>query len=73
MKQNTEYKTEEKTEIPGLYKVDESLVINKDDIGLKNYKKIKARSARVDRVQEELKTLKNDINEIKEILRGLVK
>lgn len=64
---------EQKTSIPGLYKVDESLVINKDSEGLKKYKKIKARAARVDVVQNELKVLKKEVDEIREILKGLVK
>lgn len=64
---------EQKTAIPGFYKVDESLVINKDNDGLKAYKKRKLKETRVNKMQYELSDLKNDIKEIKELLRGLVK
>jgi peptidoglycan hydrolase CwlO-like protein len=64
---------EQKTEIPGLYKVSEGIIINKDNDALATYKKRKLREHKLDSMQEEMTSLKNDINEIKELLRSLIK
>lgn len=64
---------EQKTNVPGFYKVDESLVINKDNEGLKAYKKRKIKEAKLNRLQHELNYLKEDLKEIKELLKGLTK
>lgn len=64
---------EQKTEIPGLYKVGEGIIINKDNDALAIYKKKKLREHKLDSMQEEVTSLKNDINEIKELLRSLIK
>jgi hypothetical protein len=64
---------EQKTAIPGFYKVDESVVINKDNDALKAYKARKEKERMIKDVQVEVQNLKSDINEIKQMLRGLVK
>lgn len=64
---------EQKTIVPGFYKVDESLVINKDNEALKAYKNRKIKESRVNRINDELNNLKCDIKEIKDILKGLIK
>jgi len=62
---------EQKTAIPGFFKVDESVVVNKDSDALRAYKKQKHREMRIDRIQTELTEVKDDIQEIKEMIRGL--
>lgn len=64
---------DEKTKIPGFYKVDESTVINKDTEALKSYKKRKSKMRKVDKMEEDIAELKNSMNEIKDLLKGLVK
>lgn len=64
---------EQKTDVPGFYKVDESLIINKDNDALKAYKKRKIKESRVNNIHYELNNLKSDIKEIKELLKGLIK
>lgn len=62
-----------KTEVPGMYKVREGIVINKDKNALKMYKKQKAKMKRIDTIEEEMGNIKDSLNEIKEMLKGLVK
>lgn len=57
----------------GFYKVDESLAINKDNVGLKAYKMKKMKDREIGQIQMELTELKSDVNEIKQILRSLVR
>jgi|694.fasta_scaffold00075_76 hypothetical protein len=64
---------EQKTEVPGLYKVSEGILINRDTDALNAYKRNKQRMMAVDTLQQDMKTVKEDINEIKELLKGLVK
>jgi hypothetical protein len=62
-----------KTEVPGIYKECEGVLINKDDDGLVAYKKLKSQSKKIATFENDLKSLKNDMAEIKELLKGLVK
>lgn len=64
---------EQKTDVPGLYKVSEGIIINKDNIGLDAYKKKKMRERRIDDIQNDVASLKDDIMEIKELLKGLAR
>ena len=64
---------EQKTEIPGIYKVREGILINKDNDALTAYKKQKQKSMAVDYMQNDIAELKNDIQEIKDLLKGLIK
>jgi hypothetical protein len=62
-----------KTEVPGIFKVREGVLINTDNNSLAAYKNKKKRDRRVDEMQEDIQTLKNDLEEIKDLLRGLAK
>jgi hypothetical protein len=62
-----------KTEIAGVYKVSEGILINKDNEALRAYKSRKIRERKIEIIDNELMTLKNDISEIKNLLRGLIK
>jgi hypothetical protein len=62
-----------KTQVPGMYKVKEGVVINKDKDALKMYKKQKAKMKRLDTLEEEMGEIKTSLSEIKEMLKGLVK
>lgn len=64
---------ERKTEVPGMYKVREGVVINKDAEALENYKKRKAKNKKLDQLEEDVNTIKADMQEIKELLKGLAK
>jgi peptidoglycan hydrolase CwlO-like protein len=58
----------QKTAIPGIYKVSEGILINKDNDALKAYKARKNKDRQIEQVQEELYEVKKDINEIKSLL-----
>lgn len=62
-----------KTEVPGIVKVREGVLINTDNSSLAAYKNKKKRDIMIDSMQEEMQTLKNDLQEIKDLLRGLAK
>ena len=63
----------EKTEVPGIYKVREGILINKDNDSLKSYKKRKNRELRFNEMDQEVTEMKADIAEIKILLQQLVK
>lgn len=62
-----------KTEVPGIYKVRDGVLINTDNNSLAAYKNKKKRDKRVDEMQEDIQTLKNDLQEIKDLLKGLAR
>lgn len=62
---------EYKTELPGYYKVDESVVINKDNDALITYKKKKMKDIKLVKLENDLSSLKSDMEEIKQLLKGL--
>lgn len=64
---------EYKTELPGYYKVDESVVINKDNDALITYKKKKMKDIKLVKLENDISSLKSDMEEIKQILKGLSK
>jgi hypothetical protein len=64
---------EQKTEVPGIYKVGEGVLINKDNEALRSYKMKKDKDRKVLKLEEDISLLKNDISEIKNLLKGLVK
>jgi hydroxyethylthiazole kinase-like sugar kinase family protein len=64
---------EKKTEVPGIYKVSEGVLINKDNEALKAYKLRKEKDRKMAKLENEITVIKNDMQEIKELLRGLVK
>ena len=65
--------TAKKTDVPGMYKVREGIVINKDNDALEAYKKRKMNNQKVDILEEQVQDIKNDLEEIKQLLRGLIK
>lgn len=71
---------EEKTQIPGIYRSAEGVLINKDNDALAAYKKRKQKEKKINTLEEsfhhirsDLLVIKEDINEIRELLRGLVR
>jgi hypothetical protein len=63
----------QKTEVPGIYKVQDGILINKDSDALDAYKKKRIREHKIMTIQDEISELKNDISEIKSLLKGLVR
>lgn len=63
----------EKTEVPGVYKERDGILINKDNQALAAYKKRMRKEKAIDDMQIEMIELKNDIQEIKDLIKGLVK
>jgi len=62
---------DQKTEVSGIYKVREGVLINKDNDALKIYKNKKFKERRIDEIQNDVLSLKDDIAEIKQLLKGL--
>jgi len=65
--------TEAKTEIQGIYKASEGVLINKDNAGLQNYKLRKAKENKINEFEKKIEDLQSDMSEIKILLKGLVK
>lgn len=63
----------QKTEVPGIYKVTEGVLINKDMEALKAYKLKKQKDRKIKEIEEVVVNLRDDINEIKQILKGLIR
>jgi len=66
----------QKTEVSGIYKVRDGILINKDNEALQAYKRKKLREnniKEIENLKEDMVSLKSDIQEIKDLLRSLVK
>ena len=63
----------EKTEVPGIYKKSEGVLINKDNDALKAYKIRKIKENKINIIESDMEQIKTDMHEIKELLRGLLK
>jgi hypothetical protein len=63
----------QKTDIPGIYKERDGILINRDEEGLIAYKKRKQQSNKIVFLENEINILKNDIKEMKEMIRSLTK
>lgn len=63
----------QKTEISGVLKVGEGILINTDNDSLKAYKARKSRERKIDELDKSLESMKSELSEIKELLKGLVK
>lgn len=61
-----------KTDVPGIYKDGEGVLINKDNEALRAYRFQKNQRHKQVELEEEVKSIKSDIEEIKELLKGLV-
>jgi chaperonin cofactor prefoldin len=67
----------QKTEIPGLYKESEGVLINADKEALMNYKKrrelLLAKDKRINTLETRMDKISEDMEEIKSLLRKLTK
>ena len=66
----------QKTEVSGIYKVREGVLINKDNEALQAYKRKKLRENNINEIEiikDNIQSLKSDLEEIKNLLRSLVK
>lgn len=63
----------EKTEVPGICKVRDGVLINTDNTALAAYKRKKQKAVELNQMQEDMIQLKDDIAEIKALLKGLAK
>jgi hypothetical protein len=63
---------EQKTEIPGIYKASEGILINKDETSLLRYKREKSTIKKIRSLENDLALIKNDISEIKTLLKGII-
>lgn len=64
---------EKQTVVPGIVKVREGVLLNKDNNALRAYRQHKKREFRSIRVEQEIDNLKSDVAEIKEMIQGLVR
>lgn len=62
-----------KTEVPGIYKVREGVLINTDNKSLNAYKNKKKREMMIDDMCDDMQTMKQELQEIKDILKGLAR
>lgn len=66
----------QKTEVSGIYKVRDGILINKDNEALQAYKRKKMRENNINEIEiikDNIQSLKSDLEEIKNLLRSLVK
>jgi hypothetical protein len=63
----------QKTDIPGIMKDGEGVLLNTDNKALSSYKQRKLREGKINTLERELSELRQDMQEIKQLLKGLVK
>jgi peptidoglycan hydrolase CwlO-like protein len=61
----------EKTEIPGIYKAREGVLINTDNTALSAYKKRKMQLKSIDRLEKEMTELRSYVTEVRQDINGL--
>jgi len=64
---------ERPTDVPGIFKTSEGVLINKDNDALKAYKIRKTKENKINIIESDMEQIKTDMHEIKELLRGLLK
>jgi hypothetical protein len=64
---------ERPTDVPGIFKTSEGILINKDNDALKAYKIRKIKENKLNIIESDMDQLKTDMLEIKELLKGLLK
>lgn len=64
---------ERPTDVPGIFKTSEGVLINKDNDALKAYKIRKIKENKLNIIESDMDQLKTDMLEIKELLKGLLK
>ena len=62
-----------KTEVPGIYKIRDGVLINTDNASLSAYKNKKKREMMIDDMCDDMQTMKQELQEIKDILKGLAR
>jgi hypothetical protein len=62
-----------KTDVAGVYKDGDGVLINKDNEALRAYRHQKMQRNKYSEIEEEVKVIKSDLHEIKELLKGLIK
>lgn len=63
----------QKTEIPGVSKAGEGILLNTDNDSLKAYKLRKNKDRKIYEIEDAVSKLQDDISEIKALLKGLVR
>lgn len=58
----------QKTNVPGIYKVCDGILINKDDEGLKAYKTKKNKDRKLFEMESKIDKFEKELSEIKELL-----
>lgn len=62
----------DKTDVNGIYKESEGILLNKDNTALQQYKANRAQNSKLNNLEREVSGLKNDISEIKELLKKVL-
>jgi hypothetical protein len=66
----------QKTEIPGIYKAKDGILVNKDNDSLKKYRERRMnnrmKDGKINMLEDKLNVLANDMEEIKSLLKKLV-
>lgn len=67
----------QKTEVPGIYKVKEGVLVNADNEALEKYKNkrqiIQSKEQKINSLESKVENLAEDIAEIKNLLRNLTR
>jgi hypothetical protein len=63
----------QRTEVPGIFKEREGVLINRDNEGLMAYKIRMEKAREAKSLREDVTELKKDMQEIKDLLKGLIK
>ena len=61
-----------KTEVQGIYKERDGILINKDNEGLAAYKKQKLQANRLNKLEDALESTQKDLSEIKSLLQEVL-
>lgn len=62
----------DKTDVKGIYKESEGILLNKDNTALQQYKANRAHNSKLNNLEREVSDLKSDISEIKELLKKVL-
>lgn len=62
-----------KTDVPGICKVSEGVLINTDKDALEAYRKRRSKNKEFEKMKEDVSSLKTDMQEIKEMLKKVLK
>ena len=63
----------QKTNVPGIVKASEGVLLNVDAESLANYKKRKLKEQKINRLEEEVVEIKSMLTEVMSILKGINK